>query len=228
MRRTARYYLSVLAVSLIILGFSACTFHIPYEVEDGYYTYHIRLEITPDDADVLLNGRFIGAAYEFSTPATAIRLASRRNELIIKKDGYVEEAINLYEYGTRQITIRRVLKQDDESVQEDMPEEKPEYTPIPRTVKEKEVPPMPVEPVEERAGEARVINITLDIEPPESAIYLDGKFWGISPRMGKIENLRLRPGRYLLEVVKPGYRPYKKELRIGESEDVNLTIKLNK
>jgi hypothetical protein len=71
------------------------------------------------------------------------------------------------------------------------------------------------------------VNVTLQIEPKEAAIYLNGKFWGISPESGTIGNLRLEPGKYTLEVVKPGYQSIKKELEVKD-QALKLIIKLEK
>ena len=72
-----------------------------------------------------------------------------------------------------------------------------------------------------------VVPVLLEITPVEASIYLDGKFWGIAPPSGKIENMRLRTGKYSLEVVKPGYLPYLKKLDIKDKK-VKLIIKLEK
>ena len=103
---------SILLVSLAFV-FSSCTLHFPgWELD--YTEYRVLFKVEPDDAQVLLNGKWIGEAYEFSSWTSALRLSSRSNELILKKDGYVEEVIDLYEYNTRKIVIQlRLLKDKD-------------------------------------------------------------------------------------------------------------------
>jgi len=59
---------------------------------------------------------------------------------------------------------------------------------------------------------------------PENAdIYVDGAFVGNSPA-----NLKLSEGIHIVEVKKLGFSPYKKELRIIESSELNLRIVLKK
>jgi len=223
-----------LLVSLIV-AFSACTFHFPYDYWDWDDSeYRVILKVEPDDAQVLLNGKWIGEAYEFSTNNSALRLSSRNNELVIKKDGYVEEAIDLYEYNTRKIVIRlKLLKDKDytgppksrrpaKKVTPEEAERKPEYKA--KTEPAKELPP---EPEEETREEVKAIDVILEIQPEEASIYLNGKFWGIAPPGGKIENLRLEPGKYTLEVAKPGYQDYKKEIEV-EEQKLKIFIKLEK
>ena len=223
-----------LLVSLIVT-LSACTFHFPYDYWDwGYSEYRVILKVEPDDAQVLLNGKWIGEAYEFSTNNSALRLSSRSNELVIKKEGYVEEAVDLSEYNTRKIIIRlKLLKDKDytgpvkprtpvKKVTPKEAERKPGYKA--ETEPELELPP---EPQEESMQEIKPIDLILEIQPQEASIYLNGKFWGIAPRDGKIENLRLKPGKYTLEVAKPGYQDYKKEIEVKEQK-LKILIKLEK
>jgi hypothetical protein len=223
-----------LLVSLIV-AFSACTFHFPYDYWDWDYSeYRVILKVEPDDAQVLLNGKWIGDAYEFSTNNSALRLSSRSNELVIKKEGYVEEAIDLYEYNTRKVVIRLKLLKDKDYTGTAKPkkparkvtpkeaERKPGYKA--KTEPAKELPP---EPPEESKQAVKPMVVILEIQPEEASIYLNGKFWGIAPRDGKIENLRLKPGKYTLEVAKPGYQDYKKDIEVKEQK-LKILIKLEK
>ena len=76
-----------LLILLLVFVFSACTLHIPYDSYENYSSVRVVLHIEPDDAEVLLNGRLVGAAFEFSTPDSALRFSTRRNDLIIKNTG---------------------------------------------------------------------------------------------------------------------------------------------
>jgi hypothetical protein len=211
--------LSYFLLVITVISFSACTLYIPY----GYDTFdygplHIVFQVEPEDAHILLNGRFIGEAYEFSSSDSALTLDSRKNELVVKKEGYVEEAIDLYSYTTRKITIP--LKMKREAGYEEEREVKA------KTVMEK-VPPKEAGE-ESEPGQIEAADVTLEISPPEAAIYLNGKFWGISPKSGKIENLKLKPGTYHIEVTKPGYKTAKQEVVIKDQKELTLTIQLEK
>jgi hypothetical protein len=226
--------LKLISILTFILIFSSCALHIPYgwEWDSQSRVIRVRLVIEPDDANVLLNGKWIGEAYEFGTFKTAIRLASRNNEIIIKKEGYLEEAVDLYQYYSRDITIRIKLVKDEDytgSVKRKKPvrkpePKKPEYTP---KSEPERTPPQDLTEKSAEISAGKPVDVTLEILPEESSIYLNGKFWGISPKGGKIENFRLKPGKYTLAVVKPGYRTFEKELHVKD-KPVNLSIKLVK
>lgn len=203
-------------VLIVIFMLSACALHIPpYDLDWESPVYRIRLLVDPDDAVVLVNGRMKGYSYEFSTWNSALRLASRNNEVIVKKEGYVEEPIDLYNYYSRKITVRLKLLKDNDLTR-----------PVSRSKPPKPPKQMPEGPIVEKAP-VKTVDVFLEILPEEASIYLNGKFWGISPRSGKIENLRLKPGKYSLEVVKPGYKAYKKELKVVDKK-LKLFIKLQK
>jgi hypothetical protein len=220
-----------------LMTISACTIHFPYEIYDDFGPIRVIFKVQPDDAKILLNGKFIGEAYEFSNNESALKLASRRNELIVKREGYVEEEVHLDHYSTNKITVRLTMNPEREYRRpthapkaEPIPKEdkKPESAYTPKTLQEKTPPKEPVELEKVERKVMKRIPVTIEISPAETAIYLDGKFWGISPESGKIENLRLKPGTYKIEAIKPGYKTYKKDLVIKNQEDVTIKIKLEK
>jgi len=217
----------------MILSLSFCTFHIPYDLEDSYYSpfksYKIIFLIEPDDAKILLNGRVIGEAYEFSTKDSVLKLTSKNNEIVIKKEGYVEETIDLHQYDSNKITVKLQLHKDKgyytdkERKISSLKEEKSEY------IAKTDPPPKPLkEPEKEINEEFKIVNIILEIQPPESAIYLNGAFWGISPQNGKIENMKVKEGENIIEVFKPDYKIYRKKINITDQKKVKIIIKLEK
>ncbi len=224
---------------LLIVGLttlSACTLHFPYDIYDDFGPTRVIFKVVPDDAKILLNGKFIGEAYEFSSYESALKLASRRNELVVKREGYVEEEVRLEHYSTNKITVRLTMTPEREYRRSPVPRaepvprevKKPETAYTPKTLPEKTPPPEPLEAEKVERKPMQLVPVTIEISPNETAIYLDGKFWGISPESGKIENLRLKPGAYTIEAIKPGYKSYKKELVIKSQKEITVIIQLEK
>ena len=62
-----------------------------------------------------------------------------------------------------------------------------------KPIRPKPNPCLPLPALKRRtASEERPLTtIILTVTPAETAIYIDGKFWGLAPEAGKIENLRL-------------------------------------
>jgi hypothetical protein len=193
------------------------------------------MRVTPDDADVLLNGRFIGAAYEFSTARSALHLASRENELIFRKKGFGEQVVDLRSYSSRNISLQVDLEAEAQSTPGVIIPGSPTSTGgtlPPGTEKEDaaKTEPLPPQPAEKPAAsqERSLTSVILTVTPAETAIYIDGKFWGLAPETGKIENLRLRPGKYVIEAFKPGHKVFKREVAIPRGEKFELAVSLQK
>jgi hypothetical protein len=221
--------LMLLALFFISLGI-ACTIHFPFDMLDDYEGVTVTMKIVPDDADVLLNGKFIGVAYEFSSPRSALRLASRLNELVFKKEGYREESVDLRTHASRTITLRlnleeRSLKTAAEAPAKSLPADANDEA---YKAESETSPPLPAD--EKTAPEKNrfLATVVLTVAPDETALYIDGKFWGVAPEGGKIENLRLEPGKYLFEAFKPGYQNYKKEISVPKQVKFSLDIALQK
>jgi len=217
--------ISLLPAVLFFIGMGvACTINLPYDAFDDVDGVLVMMEIVPDDADVLLNGRLIGSAYEFSTSRSALRLASRHNELSFKKKGFAEEAVDLRTYSSRNITLQIELEAEE-------PRETGGHT-VSGTAKadEAKTEPLPPLPAEKPAPgpERALTSIILTVTPVETSIYIDGKFWGLAPADGKIENLRLTPGKYVFEAFKPGFAASKKEVVVPKAATFTLAIALQK
>lgn len=223
--------ISFLFTVLFFIGLhAACTLNFPYDTMDDYDGVQVMMQIEPDDADVLLNGRLIGTAYEFSTLRSALRLASRQNELVFKKKGYVEESVDLRSYSSRNITLEINLEPSGEKAplklaDKELPDPKNDKA---YAAESETPPPLPAGEKSSLAEERFLTPVILTVTPAEASIYIDGKFWGLAPADGKIENLRLKPGKYLFEAFKPGFSVYKKEVTIPKGEKFALAITLQK
>ncbi len=217
------------AVLFFICAFAACSIHVPWDVMDDYDGVHVVMRVSPDDADVLLNGRLIGAAYEFSSAGSALRLASRQNELVFAKKGFREEVIDLRSYSSRHITLKvNLMKEGTPDAAE--PAAAEVSPPGDQQAYEAKSEPQPAQPAEKTiaAEERTLTQVTLTVVPEETAVYIDGKFWGLAPNEGKTAGLRLPPGKYAFAAFKPGFAVYNREIIIPRQEKFALAIVLQK
>lgn len=212
----------------LLLG-TSCSLYWDGMIDTDYLVHHIVFQVEPDDAQILLNGRFVGEAFEFSTIESALKIRSKRHEIVVKKKGYIEEVVDLNQYHTPYITVQINMRKDPlmapEKKEKDRmsEEEKPEY--IAKTEPPKK--PVEIKPPEKQTP-GHMVDVRFEIAPPEAAIYLNGKFWGIAPKSGKIENLRLSSGTYTIEVVKPDYTGVKKVITLKDQKEITINIKLEK
>ena len=218
-------------IILIFIGAcAACTLNVPWDVTDDYDGVRVVLRVVPDDADVLLNGRFIGVAYEFASQGTALRLASRLNELVLKKKGFREKVIDLRNYSTRNIIVKAELESAAPAIAGAAAEPAPEATAQDNPAYEAQSEPLPPLPSEKPAPVEKgyVTEVTLTVTPEETAVYIDGKFWGLAPDAGKTADLRLPPGTYSFSAFKPGFKAYSREVVVPRQAKFSLAIALQK
>ncbi len=229
-RKTTLLY--VFGLALLFLS-TACTIHIPYDFDMTGEDCQIMFQVTPEDAKILLNGKLIGEAYEFASWKSALRLSTKSNEVIVKREGYIEEVVDLHAYNGRKFTVQLNLKRDKFA------------KPVKKIIRKRElikkdpkghssqgvsVKPKDLDTPDTETGiKIKKAIIAMNISPAESAIYLDKKFWGITPPSGKIQNMVLKKGSHTIEVLKPGYRSYRRTLQItGTEQELHLNIKLIK
>lgn len=208
-------------LSVLLLG--ACSIQIPGPFfEDDYVPVSVRLAIEPDDAEVFLDGRLIGEAYEFASLKTAIRLSSRNHRLIFRKDGYYETVVDLDTYRGNRITLWLDLKALPEEQKNTPPALEEPARPLPPET-EKFTPP-PAEEDEEALPAPRYA-LVLTVEPAEATLYVNDRFWGIAPQNGKIGRIAFAEAEIKLDVFKPGFKPFSKKITLTEKGE-ELTVRL--
>jgi hypothetical protein len=220
-----------LSYFIFILSFigacAACSINIPWDAMGDYDGVYVVMRVSPDDADVLLNGRFIGAAYEFSSSASALRLASRENELVFKKKGFREKVVDLRNYSSRNITVKVELASLESPA---APVAPPSPAAEDKQAYEAKAEPLPPQPAEKPApaDERFLTSIALTVTPEETAFYIDGRFWGPAPAAGKAIILRLPPGKYTFTAFHPGFKVFSREITVPKQEKFALDIALEK
>jgi hypothetical protein len=75
----------------------------------------------------------------------------------------------------------------------------------------------------EGRDEGDTVAVRLQVRPGDASVYVDGEFRG-SGRQST--NLRLRPGRHRIEVVRPGFRTVEREVQVrsGQNEDLEFDL----
>jgi hypothetical protein len=216
-------------IILFFLGaIAACSINIPWDVASDYDGVFVILRVSPDDADVLLNGRYIGAAYEFASSVSALRLASRENELAFRKKGFREKVVDLRDYSSRNITVRVELASLEGLPAPAAPTAPP--APEDKQAYEASSEPLPPPPAEKPAPaeERDLTQVTLSVTPEETAVYIDGKFWGLAPEKGTSAILRLAAGKYIFSAFHPGFKAFAREVTVPRQEKFSLAIALEK
>jgi hypothetical protein len=68
-------------------------------------------------------------------------------------------------------------------------------------------------------------SVRFEVRPSDASIYVDGSFRGTGR---DLRSLELRAGPHRIEIVKPGYRTYERELTVDAAAYVDLAVELEK
>ena len=67
--------------------------------------------------------------------------------------------------------------------------------------------------------------LRFDVRPGDSSVYVDGAFRGAAR---ELRSLELQAGPHRIEIVRPGYRTYEREVTVDEGDSVDVSVDLEK
>jgi hypothetical protein len=205
----------------------------------GYYdpTSSIRLEVTPTNTEVYVDGYLAGTVDDFDGFFQRLRLLPGEHELVLYLDGHrtVTQQLYLGPRADQKIRHTMVPLQPGES-QEPRPEpsEQEVSAPeppagIPRPIPGPSGPgrggppltPPPGPPVE---SSARYGAVAVRVQPDDAEVYIDGEPWTAPP--GQQLVVQLPVGRHRVEIRRTGYQTYSADVDVSPGETVPLNVSL--
>jgi hypothetical protein len=219
----------------------------PYRYPTSRPDASVRLDVTPHDAEVYVDGYYAGVVDDFDGMLQRLRVEPGQHEITIYRDGY--RAIHQRVYLTRDRTFK--IKQAMEMLPAgEVGEPRPNPGPLPAgaqpplqvprdgrrgqggqggqgapgTPPNRQPPnaPSPSAP-EAQPGTGR---LSIQVQPADATVLIDGQPWPASPGQDAVI-LDLSEGRHVVQVRKPGYVGYltEVEVRRGETATVNVTLR---
>jgi hypothetical protein len=214
-------------------GFGPYPFYGPYGYGYGPAIAEARLQIKPNDAEVYVDGYYVGRVDRFDGVFQRLDLPPGEHEIVVYRDGYrTYRQKNLFRPGEG-YKYQAVLEPLAPGEAQE-PRPKPSSTPSPQQAPYGP-PPYPPErgrtqPIPDRRGGDRADTsgfgtLNLRVQPADAVITIDGERWD-SPEGGSRLQVQLAAGRHRVEVHKDGYKPYSTsvEIRAGETETVNVSL----
>lgn len=196
----------------------------PGQYHPAYYDYDeasARIEVTPRDAQVFVDGYYVGSVDDFDGVFQRLHVRSGEHTLEIYKEGYrtIRERVNF----VRGQTYRVKFTMEPLGAGEAQP---PRPAPDPNAPARDERPRMRAAPEPSRGavrGDGGALAIR--VQPDGATVLVDGERWeardGREPLV-----IHLAEGTYQIEVQKEGYRSYTAEIRVRRGETVPLNISL--
>jgi len=187
-----------------------------------------RLQVSPNQTQVFVDGYYVGLADEFDGTMQRLRVEAGEHELELYLDGYrtVRTHVLFRREGT--VTIKQVMQPLAAGETSERPtplappagERDNPYAPAGSRVRTGERMPPP-----ERAGRDDYGTLDIRVQPGDSEILIDGQRWDGSDNGSRL-SVQLAEGQHRVEVRREGYRPYTANVRIrrGQTEGLNISL----
>ena len=209
----------------------------PYRYPNIHPDASVRLDVTPRDTEVYVDGYYAGVVDDFDGMLQRLRVEPGQHEVTLYHEGY--RATHERIYLTRDRTFK--IKQQMEKL---APGEVGEPRPVPAPLPAGAQPPLPL-PRDGRAtprnlpppnappagnssptGQTATGRLTIQVQPADANVLIDGQPWPASPGQDTVI-LDLSEGRHVVQVRKTGYVGYltEVEVRRGETATVNVTLR---
>lgn len=168
----------------------------------------LRFQVTPENAEIFLDGYYVGTADDFDGMFQRLRLAPGEHDIELYLSGY---------HSVRQ----KLLVQPGATfrVRYSMEALKPGDTPDPRPV-------APAAPApERRPGRSEFGSIAIRVRPRDAVVMIDGERWDAPPDNDRLV-VQLPAGPHRVEIRKDGFGSYTStvDVRLGDETALNVSL----
>jgi hypothetical protein len=182
----------------------------------------LRLQVTPREAQVYVDGYAAGVVDDYDGVFQRLRLVPGPHEIVIYHPGHRTLRQNIYYNLGSTHTIRHTLDAL-------LPGETPEPQPVPRVLPAQPgmfgQPSVPsAEPGRAPQG-ARVGTLALRVQPGDATVLVDGEPWR-GPQTQDRLVIQLAEGAHRVRIEKPGFQPFAVDVdvRAGETASFNVSL----
>jgi hypothetical protein len=205
----------------------------------------VRLEVTPRDADVYVDGYYAGIVDDFDGAFQRLRVQPGAHEITIYRDGYhtVRQSVYLTPDHTFKI-VRRLEPLAPGEAAEPRPvpaapgpgAQLPFPEPrngrrAPRAGSPPPPPPNPNEPGPETSAppapeQTATGRLSIDLQPADVVLLIDGQPWPVPQGQTSVV-IDVAAGRHAVQVRKQGYVGYLTEIEVapGQTATLNITLR---
>jgi hypothetical protein len=208
----------------------------------GYYdtSGELRLEVTPKEAQVYVDGYYAGIVDDFDGTFQRLRVMPGGHELVVYLKGYQSLKQKLY-LGVRQETAIKAQMvplaageaQEPPPQPVAQPDEAPGVPPAPPLPPEPGMPPVPPEPpVPPSPGQRLAVQasgfgaLVIRVQPSGAEVLIDGERWQGPADASERLVVQVAEGSHRVEVRKDGFTPFSTTVQVGRGETAPLNISL--
>jgi hypothetical protein len=193
----------------------------------------VRLEVTPQQAEVFVDGYYAGVVDDFDGMLQRLRVEPGQHEITLYLAGYRTVRQRVYLARDRTFKIRQQMEPlapgevgEARPVPAAPPVSVQPSRPLPRDPRG--VPPAsapPPNPAPPTPATSITGRLTIQVQPADADVVIDGQPWPASPGQDMFV-LDLSEGRHVIQVRKPGYVGYLTEVEVRRGEAATLNVSL--
>ena len=229
---------AVLTIASSLSGEAQITYPFPpYRYPNSHPDASLRLDVTPRDTEVYVDGYYAGIVDDFDGMLQRLRVEPGQHEVTLYHEGYRAAHERVYLARDRTFKIKRQLETlaagevgEPRPIPAPLPAGAPPPRPLPRDGRG--APPNQPPPTARPGGNSSPTEqtatgrLTIQVQPADANVLVDGQPWPASPGQDTVI-LDLSEGRHVVQVRKPGYVGYltEVEVRRGETATVNVTLR---
>lgn len=216
---------------------------------DYYYDNRaaVRVQASPREAQVYVDGYFVGVVDDFDGTFQRLRVAPGGHEITLHLDGYRNLSQRIYLQPRTTFNLHgRLEPLASGAPQDPVPAPNPdaarfdEYGPRVEEPGENEPPPGPPsrrwparQQAEQRqaqqaADASRFGTLTLRVEPPDAEVTIDGTPWRGTADADGVLSIQLTAGTHRVEIGREGYVSYLADVNVRSNTTTPLNVMLQK
>jgi hypothetical protein len=184
----------------------------------------LRIQVTPRQAAVYVDGYLVGSVDEFDGVFQRLRAPLGEHEITIYLNGYqtIREKMLLRPYETYHIKqVMQPIAAGESPEPPPAPIERPRSEP-PQMRGRTRV-PVPAEPAER--GADRFGSVSVRVQPADAEVFIDDERWEAPAGENRLL-VELSEGSHRVEIRKDGFKPYSSTIRVRSGETVSLNVSL--
>jgi hypothetical protein len=191
--------------------------------ESGFYgrlTGSARLQVTPKQAEVYVDGYLAGTVDDFDGFLQRLDVPAGEHELTLYLHGYrtIRQRV-LFRPGATVKISSAMEPLGQGAVDEPRPQPNPDA--VPQDVERRR----PAPPARDRDAQSGFGTLSVRIQPGDATVLVDGKEWNAPEGPGPLL-IELGAGAHEVEVRKQGFTTYRTTVRVRDGETVALNVSL--
>jgi hypothetical protein len=186
----------------------------------------IKLEVTPADAEVFVDGYLTGTVDDFDGFFQRLRLPAGEHDIEVYKDGYRSLRQKVYLQPDDTFRLRHTLEPVKAGEASDARPTPPAAPISPASA----APPDDRRPRPSRRGPQDLSNagsVSIRVQPADAEILIDGEPWQSSNDREPLV-VQVIPGRHEVDVRKAGYETFASQIEVRAGETTTLNVSLSR